>query len=186
MKARIKRGAKVFQDFRVGVWPESFYDYDMRPDPDTIFECTPDASGQRFELVAHGFGKKTTGGYGNGSIISENKDDLVLMYDNGNAIPFKLEERYIVFKIKHFTSEEVELLKHIAKKQKPFECVVVESDWEAYQPTVDMIERQYLGQPVEPVQPSGLNEMLEYLKVKLNTQETIIEELRTFIRSIEK
>lgn len=74
IKARIKRGAPVYQDFGFGEWPA------CKPpgggteasDPDMEFECTRERDG--WNCTAPGFGQR--GDYGNGSIFVHDPDGI--------------------------------------------------------------------------------------------------------------
>ena len=78
---------------------------------------------------------------------------------------FKLEERYIVFKLsdveEHFTPGEKQQLARLVEVQRvgreeagkaPLKCVVVESDWPEYEPTWKAIEARMTGAQPAPIE----------------------------------
>ena len=79
MKCKIKKGAKVFQDFRVFIYPE----LDTVVDLDTIFEVKI-LNGTYYNCVAPGFGGR--GNYGCGSIFLYNINDLEIIEEIGHII----------------------------------------------------------------------------------------------------
>lgn len=76
IKARIKRGAFIYQDFASGYWPA------CKPpgggteaaDPDMVFDCTREHGW--WECKAPGFGQR--GDYGNGAISVHDADGIEL------------------------------------------------------------------------------------------------------------
>lgn len=63
MKVKIRKGARIYQDFSFHRWPECAYA--VSGDVDTEFDAKPDGDG--WECVADGYG--APGEYGNGAII---------------------------------------------------------------------------------------------------------------------
>lgn len=88
MKARIKVGAKISQDFSFGEWPNCFppkaeyegeeYRYEAK-NPFMIFDVVESNVNDSVELVTEGYGGKH---YGSGSIHVLNKEDIIIVNEN--------------------------------------------------------------------------------------------------------
>lgn len=79
VKARIKKGSKVFQDFSSYKFPNNNYTKNI--DEETIFYCYKESS-ERYDCVTFGAGiTQIENGYGNGSITVFRESDLEFVKD---------------------------------------------------------------------------------------------------------
>ena len=74
-------------------------------------------------------------------------------------MPAKLEERYIVLKIKdvldHLPAEDIHRLRAMSRKidrsrvnegRKPFTCLVLETDWPEFEPALNLLKARIEGE----------------------------------------
>lgn len=68
----------------------------------------------------------------------------------------RLEERYIVIKLKDLDDDVEEVLRQLIKENdiRTIDCVVVEEDWPEYKPTVDAIMTRVTKESLPPM-PDG-------------------------------
>lgn len=90
MKAKIKIGASISQDFGYGKWPQCKPVKGQTVDPDTVFDAKWNASGKYWDCRADGFGAMESNGikgtYGNGSIFVFEKNGVEEVLSNGKTL----------------------------------------------------------------------------------------------------